>query len=224
MPGQRWRAPSLYWIIREMKNFAAFVIVLGSVLMACDRRPVLKDPIDHNTMDHSTMDHSRMGHSMESSPGADKAPYALQFLDTMIAHHQGAIDMALLADTRAAHPELKTLAKNIINDQRREIAQMRDWRARWFGEAAPAINMDLPGMRDGMKEMDLGKLDLLKENAFDLEFIRQMIPHHEGAIAMAEDVVSQDIYAELKTLAGSMIKAQKDEIGQMRDLQAAWSK
>jgi len=34
---------------------------------------------------------------MKSSPNAANAPYDLQFLDTMIAHHQGAVDMAKIA-------------------------------------------------------------------------------------------------------------------------------
>src|SRR5687768_2083361 len=102
-----------------MKKILAIALAIAAFQFACDRRPVQKDvPLDHNTMDHS-----KMGHG-DSSKGAESAPYELQFLDTMIVHHQGAVDMALLADTRAGHPELKTLAENIIEDQRKEIAEM----------------------------------------------------------------------------------------------------
>lgn len=197
------------------------VVVLAVFLNMCERPPAGKE-IDRTN--RSATDHSKMGHPMTSSPDAASAPFDLQFIDTMIAHHQGAIEMAELVDTRAQHNELKTLAKAIISDQRREISQMREWRANWFGEAPPAVNMDFPGMHSGMATMDLAKLDKLKANEFDVEFVRQMIAHHEGAVSMAEAVKSQDTHAELKTLADDIIKAQSAEIDQMKKWLAEWSK
>jgi len=201
------------------KVFIAGLFLL--LTLSCTRRPVQKDiPIEHNSMVHTGIDHSKM----ESSPGAANAPFELQFIDTMIAHHQGAIDAAQLVATRAAHPELKDLARSIITDQQREIGQMRTWRTSWFGEAAPAVNMDLPGMREGMLAMELEKLDQLKENEFDVEFIRQMIAHHEGAVTMAKQLSSGDIHAELRELANNIIKSQTGEIETMRNWEKVWRK
>ena len=53
-------------------------------------------------------------------------------------------------------------------------------------------------------------------NDFDLEFIAQMIPHHEGAVTIAKALTLQTERQELKALAGSVIKAQTDKIGCMR--------
>jgi len=166
------------------------------------------------------MDHSKM----ESSPGAADAPYELQFLDTMIVHHGGAIDAAQLVATRAQHEELRQLAKAIIADQQREVAKMKQWRSQWFGDSPQAVNMDLPGMRDGMEDMDLSKLDALKENDFDLEFIRQMVPHHEGAVTMVNDILTRDVHPELKSLAENIVKSQSNEIETMKAWQAAWQR
>src|ERR1044071_7971328 len=175
-----------------MKTVVLCVVACLAVA-SCTRRPVQKDaPVNRIPIEPSTMNHSKM----DSSPGATNAPYELQFLDTMIVHHVGAIDAAQLVATRAQHNELTELAKAIIADQQREVAEMKQWRAEWFGESQPAINMDLPGMRDGMKDMDLSKLDALKENDFDLEFIRQMIPHHEGAVNLANDALTHDVHPE----------------------------
>jgi len=55
------------------------------------------------------------------------------FMTWMIAHHQGAIDMAALAEERAAHQEVKDLAANIISAQSAEIETMRRWLAEWYG-------------------------------------------------------------------------------------------
>jgi uncharacterized protein (DUF305 family) len=55
------------------------------------------------------------------------------FMTWMIAHHQGAIDMAALAQERAAHPEVKDLATSIMTTQSAEIETMRGWLAEWYG-------------------------------------------------------------------------------------------
>lgn len=199
-----------------MKFFSAFLFF--ALLAVCERPP------EPRNADHSQHDHSKMDHAvMESSVGAAEAPQELQFIDTMIVHHQGAVEMALLVPTRSQRPELKLLAQTIIADQRKEIGQMKEWRAKWFGEAKPAINMDFPGMRLGMGGMDMKKLDSLKANEFDVEFVRQMISHHEGAVEMARVLKGSDSYAELKTLADGIIESQTAEIGQMKQWLKTWS-
>lgn len=56
------------------------------------------------------------------------------FLEEMIVHHQGAVEMAMLARTNAAHQEIKDLAEAIIAAQNKEIADMEAWQRQWFGE------------------------------------------------------------------------------------------
>jgi len=56
------------------------------------------------------------------------------FLSEMIVHHQGAIDMAELALTGAKHQEIKDLAKEIVNAQTKEIAEMKTWQKSWYNQ------------------------------------------------------------------------------------------
>ena len=198
-----------------MKQIAILLLVVSFGVAGCDRRPVQRDlKLDHNSMARGPM---------ESSPGAADAQHELQFIDTMIAHHEVAIDAAQLVGTRAQHDELKQLARTVIEDQRREIARLRSWRSEWFGDSPKAVNFDLPGIREGMQGMDLGKLDLLKENAFDLEFIRQMIAHYRGAVTMSKDLAGKETHAELKGLAANIVSSQTAEIEQMRAWEKEWS-
>lgn len=53
------------------------------------------------------------------------------FLEGMIPHHQGAIDMANAALTNAKHDEIKNMAKAIISAQQKEIDQMEGWQQSW---------------------------------------------------------------------------------------------
>jgi len=159
---------------------------------------------------------------MESSPGAAAAPFELQFLDSMIAHHRGAVDMATLAETRSVHPEAKELAANIINEQEREIAKMAEWRNSWFDGKTEAINMDFPGMAHGMRGMDMKKLAALNGHEFDMEFLRQMIPHHEGAIEMAKAAKNDKARPEIKELAEDIVVSQEAEVRQMQEWLTQW--
>ncbi len=165
-------------------------------------------------MDHSTM---------QSSPNAASQPYDLQFIDTMSAHHQSAIDMARPAEAKAQHAELKELARNIVRDQEREIAQMRGWREQWYAGKPQAMNMEMPGMMDAMKGMDMKGLNTATGNAFDLMFIDMMTAHHQGAVTMAREALTRAEHPEIKRLAQAIIDAQEKEIAQMKKWKAAWS-
>ncbi|MCL5999613.1 MAG: DUF305 domain-containing protein [Chloroflexi bacterium] len=143
------------------------------------------------------------------------APFDAQFIDSMIMHHQGAIDMAKQAQAEAQRPEIKKMAEDIIKAQQSEIDQMKQWRAAWY-----------PDLKDtGGLMMDMGTMMIEKDASipFDIRFINAMIPHHEGAIAMAREVQQKAEHPEIKKLAEDIIKAQQSEIDQMKQWRAAWA-
>lgn len=53
------------------------------------------------------------------------------FITMMIEHHEGAIDMAKLAEDNAKHDEIKRLAKDIVTAQTKEIGMMEAWWDEW---------------------------------------------------------------------------------------------
>ena len=164
---------------------------------------------------------------MKSSPDAAKQPYDLQFLDTMSAHHQSAIDMAKMVGGKTDNAELKAFAAKIIADQNKEIAQMKDWREKWYAGKPMAMNMEMPGMNDSMKMMSGGemkKMEAATGKDFDIHFLDMMTPHHQGATVMAKEALTKAEHPEIKTLANQIIKAQEAEIKMMADWKAKWSK
>ncbi len=180
--------------------------------------------MDHSKMDHSTMDHSKMDHSqMKSAPDAANAPYDLQFIDTMIAHHQGAVEMAKMIGGKTQNAEMLKFAAQIIADQEKEINQMKTWRDEWFKDKPSALNMEMTGMADSMK-MDMPKLTNSKDRDFDLAFVEMMIPHHVGAVLMSKEALQKSEKTEIKTLAEQIIKAQEAEIKMMENWKIDWSK
>jgi hypothetical protein len=63
--------------------------------------------------------------------GKSGAAFDKAFLEAMIPHHEGAVAMAEAALESAGHDELKAMARDIIESQRREIRQMQGWLASW---------------------------------------------------------------------------------------------
>ncbi|MGI8420519.1 MAG: DUF305 domain-containing protein [Candidatus Levyibacteriota bacterium] len=90
---------------------------------------------------NTTMSHENMKMSTDNSMTMDAMTAGLReksgddfdqtFISEMIAHHQGAIDMAKLAQKNAKHEELKNLAKDIITAQTKEIKEMEQWQEEW---------------------------------------------------------------------------------------------
>ncbi|TVQ09260.1 MAG: DUF305 domain-containing protein [Leptolyngbya sp. DLM2.Bin27] len=171
--------------------------------------------------------HGEDGHAMDLGP-AD-ATYDLRFIDGMIPHHEGAVVMAEAALENSQRPEIRQLAEEIIAAQAVEIAQMEEWRAEWYPNA-PAepvmyhaeMNHDMPmspEMIAAMRmDMDLGAAD----EEFDLRFINAMIPHHVGAVEMAEDLKGKSSRPELLALADDIIASQQTEIDQMEAWRQQW--
>lgn len=79
------------------------------------------------------MEHAMHGMSLELR-GKTGEEFEKAFLDGMIVHHLGAIEMAQELLTHTERPELITMAKAIIDVQADEIDMMKTWRAEWFGE------------------------------------------------------------------------------------------
>ena len=179
-----------------------------------------REPMNPNGMNHDSMNHS----TMQSAPNAAAQPYDLQFLDTMIAHHEGAVGMAKAAETKTQNADLKSFAAKIVADQMREINEMKRWREQWYAGKPPALNMEMAGMNDSMKGMDMTKMNASSGAAFDSEFVNQMTPHHQGAIVMAREALTKAEHAEIKTLANQIIQAQEAEIKTMQDWKAKWAK
>lgn len=213
---------------------SGLMLIIGTVMFgaACPQN----SNNDYSSMNMNGMNHNSMPMNsnmtmnypeVKSDPNAAAQSYDLQFLDSMTHHHQGAIEMSKLALTKSTNEELKKFAQKIVDDQTREITQMKEWREKWFSEKPAALNMEMPGMKDSMKMMAAGgmkKMAVATGNDFDLLFLEMMTLHHAGAITMAKEALQKSAHPEIKTLANNIIKAQETEIKMMNDWKTKWSK
>lgn len=150
--------------------------------------------------------------------------YDRNFIANMIAHHQGAVDMAKLAQKYAKHQELKTMADAIISAQEKEIADMTAWQKSWGYPPTTGHDMmdhSAMGMMQDMASMT-AQLEGKTGDDFDKAFIEQMIMHHQSAIDMAAPGETNAQHQEVKDLTKAIVSAQTQEIQQMKQWQAAW--
>jgi len=88
------------------------------------------DPDAASGMDHGSMDDSMDGmmseEDMAALEEADGATAGRLFLEQMIMHHEGAVDMAETALEDAENPDVLELAQQVIDDQTAEITTMKD--------------------------------------------------------------------------------------------------
>lgn len=175
-----------------------------------------------------SVNHTEHG-NMAMDLGTADTNYDLRFIDAMAMHHQSAVLMATEAQEKSKRPEIKQLANNIIKSQKQEIAQMQQWRQAWYPQASDqpvaygganksVVPMSAKQHATMMMSEELGTPDA----QFDLRFINAMIPHHEGALVMAQDALNKSKRPEIKQLAQNILKSQQAEIEQMRQWRKAW--
>lgn len=82
----------------------------------------------------SSMTMEDMSAMLKDKTGDD---FDTAFIEGMIEHHQGAIDMAKSAKENAKHKEIKDMADDIISAQSKEIDMMQMWQTQWGYKTTP---------------------------------------------------------------------------------------
>lgn len=110
----------------------------GGYYFASAKQPIAMPAMQHEMeMDETVARDGAMMHAMDEMSlelrGKEGEDYEKAFLDGMIVHHLGAIDMAKELLTQTDRPELVEMANAIIEVQADEIEMMKAWRTEWFG-------------------------------------------------------------------------------------------
>lgn len=87
---------------------------------------------------HDSMSMADMTEQLKNKTGDD---FDKAFIEMMISHHEGAVDMAELIPSRAKHAEIKTLGEAVITAQTKEISDMKQWQYDWGYSADEMMDM-----------------------------------------------------------------------------------
>jgi uncharacterized protein (DUF305 family) len=143
-----------------------------------------------------------------------------QFVAMMLQHHQDGIEMARIAEQKAATPEVKALAKKIREGQERESREMKP-----FASGSPETPRGTTGQaqhqghsQDHQAHMQESKKAIERVRtatgkAVDQAFLDEMTKHHQMAIQMTQHTTFET--QRLKGMAEKMSASQKREIDEM---------
>lgn len=140
----------------------------------------------------------------------------IMFAQSMIPHHQQAIEMSNMALKNGASPEIQKLAKGIILAQQKEMSQLKYWLTATKSSMTMEHDMGMSGM---LSKSDLATLKKLKGGKFNTAFLKAMIAHHEGALEMLS-LLDGTKNSEAKKIAGDIRTGQSAEITGMKKLLA----
>lgn len=144
----------------------------------------------------------------------------LDFIKCMIPHHQAAIYMCENLLEYTTYPPLQLIARDIINAQTKGIEQMEEIAKTTQGyesylcDVRRYYNTYLQITRTMVYEMRNSK----KSYNINLDFTNEMIPHHEGAIRMCNNLLQYRIDPRLKDVALDIIQEQTEGIEELKEI------
>jgi len=202
-------------------RFTVVAVSTVLVLTACTAAP------DDGTTSPAFVTPAPPGGSSSSagsgtSAASDDATIAdVEFLTAMVVHHEQAVELARLADGRAADEELAHLAIGMQAAQAAEADAMRSWLGKRPGGGAGATDHGHDGgMRGEISRSMLDRAAEVDGPAFDALFLAAMVAHHRGAVEMAEARLGEAGDPGVARWARAIATAQSLEIDRMLEIEA----
>ena len=146
------------------------------------------------------------------------------FMQNMIPHHAQAVEMGVLVEQRTNNKNIVDIGNRIKKSQDDEIEFMTDWLEQRGESTQMHHHQHMDHSMMGMATAEqMAELESSKGTDFDRLFLSLMIPHHEGAVKMVEDLLEQEGSAYdpvLYEFVNDIINDQNAEITRMNDLLA----
>ncbi len=164
----------------------------------------------------------------------------------MTDHHAQAVDMATIIQARTTDPAIRTLATDIALGQTNQMGQMQGWLNEWnlsigrsgkpmawMGDMSKGMQMNgstanvdpsmmelrpdglMPGMAT---QAEVNQLRTLPPKQADVLFLKLMINHHRGGVAMAQAAIDLTKVRVVVNLCRTMVASQSNEINQMTQM------
>ncbi len=204
-------------------------VALVAVLAACTLSGCTTGEVDQPTASFVTpsppgdstaaaSDGAAASDSAGAEPGATAAD--VEFIAAMIEHHLQAVELAELAPGRVSDPELAEFADRIAVVQAAEADAMRAWLDKRRSRDRANGAHDHGVMAGEISRSTFDRAATLSGPAFDELFIAAMVPHHRGALEMAEERLAEHGDSTVARWARAIATSQSLEIDRLLEIEA----
>jgi uncharacterized protein (DUF305 family) len=159
----------------------------------------------------SGVDHS--SHSMPSNSSSFSAD-EIMFAQMMIPHHQQALDMVAIAETKTTDKDILHVSGHIKDAQAPEVATMKSWLTEAGASIEPHHSMEMDGM---LTDAEMAELENATGEEFERLFLSGMIKHHQGALDMLY-LLDDSTKTEVTSFGDMIRKVQSKEITEMQTM------
>ena len=144
----------------------------------------------------------------------------IDFIECMIPHHQAAIYMCENLLRYPTYSSLKEIAEDIIRMQTKGIEQMREIKRTTCGyySSNREVKTYITKYLSIVKNMVYKMKNSPRCIDINLNFVNEMIPHHEGAVEMCNNLLMYCIDPRLKDVAETIIREQSEGIRQLEEV------
>ena len=195
------------------------VLTATTLLAACDRSPSpppagneatasMNDGGDAAMANPFAADERAMSEAMMKTAGADISD---TWVKMMIEHHRGAISMSRTVLAQSPPAEVRKMAETIIAKQTAENAKLTG-----LLSGRPANPASMGPYHTAMAAMDSEMMAAPGANVAEM-YLRKMLAHHKGALALSEIVLARSSDPKVKEAAAA-VKA--DQTKEVRDTEA----
>ncbi len=141
----------------------------------------------------------------------------INFIKTMIPHHQAAIYMCESLLKYTTYYPLQNIARRIIKLQTEGIKQMQNILKTTTGYETnwPDTNTYMNKFKQITNKMVQDMKYSPRTVNINYDFVNEMIPHHKGAISMCINLLQYNIDPRLKKVATSIIKFQSQGVKEL---------
>lgn len=142
------------------------------------------------------------------------------FIVQMIPHHMAAIEMSENILKYTSNAAIEKIASNIISEQTKSIENMQDILC--LCEEIENCRESLCNFQNRMDSIMKAMFCKMKyakgNNNINCNFLREMLPHHMGAVEMSRNTLRFDICPQLDPILNAIITSQCRGIAEMNNL------
>lgn len=133
----------------------------------------------------------------------------LRYINSMAAHHRGAMLLAEIAQKESRRTEIQRLANSILENEPKLINELYAWKRTWYHDSRVVKDPIIPNLAN-------------YDEQFDLRFLNALIAHHEAGIDMTREIRLKSSNKDILNNADAVESFLKGSLSMLIEWRQTW--